>query len=170
MKQGKLSSKQHDTVITIRKKCKAAATAFPTTKIITESVLENYDVKGDAKTKQHTAQTIASQLMDKPEFKAALGFDSDEIKEYVANEILRNIRGENPLFPKDLAVYLDSLKLAFRASFAENTKIIQAADDQYKDKTDAEHEYFIEHSHWPETACEQATTCRVLRKEKEKVQ
>ena len=150
MSKTKLSPKQGDVVKVVGKMVKKAGMVSPTSEMVTEAHLAVYDITGDTDTKRrHIAQTIAGQNMRKPEFREAMGWEEPELRSYVANEILRNIRGENPLFGKDRDIYRDSLKLATRVCFPEKTEVRVSENDKYANKSLEELQFFSEHGHWP---------------------
>lgn len=93
---------------------------------------------------------VASNLKS-PRFTAALGFDCQEIKQYLGEKIIRNLRGENPIFQKDKDVYRDSLRIATRLTFEEKS-VVTVRDDNYAGRSDADLQYFTDHGHWREEA------------------
>lgn len=150
MKKAKLSPKQGDVVKVVGKMVKKAGMISPTNEMLTQAHLSVYDIKADSEKKaRHIAQTIALQNMKKPEFREAMGWEEPELKSYVANEILRNIRGENPLFGADRDVYRDSLKLATRVCFPEKKEVLVSEADKFADKSIEELEFYRDHGCFP---------------------
>ncbi|HKF05623.1 MAG TPA: hypothetical protein VKB49_25110 [Candidatus Sulfotelmatobacter sp.] len=91
----------------------------------------------------YVAKNLKSQ-----NFIAALGFDCQAIKQHLGDEILRNLRGENPIFEKNLDIYLDSLKIAARLAFEEKSTV--TIRDDYSGRSDEDLQYFIDHGKWRE--------------------
>jgi len=145
-----LTAKQAKTAKLIRKKAKASGMGVPTKEIITEAHAEVYDISAPTPQKaRHIAATIAGQNLKRPEFKAALGFDDIELQGYIGQELLRNLRGENPLFGKDRDVYRDSLKIAARLCWPESTRTIIESASEYSNRSLEELQYYIDHGEWP---------------------
>ena len=146
-----LTTKQARTAKLIRKKAKASGMGVPTKDIITEAHAEVYDISAPTPQKaRHIAATIAGQNLKRPEFKAALGFDDKEIQGFIGQELLRNLRGQNPLFGKDRDVYRDSLKIAARLCWPESTRTIIESGNEYSNRSLEELQYFVDHGKWPE--------------------
>jgi len=124
----------------------------PTKEIITEAHAEVDDISAPTPQKaRHIAATIAGQNLKRPEFKAALGFDDKEIQGFIGQELLRNLRGQNPLFGKDRDVYRDSLKIAARLCWPESTRTIIESANKYSNRSLEELQYYVDHGEWPTT-------------------
>jgi hypothetical protein len=146
-----LTDKQALAVKETRKRTKKAGLVFPTPGILTDAHLAVYDCNGDTqKERRHVASTIAGQNLDRPQFRKALGFEDSEVRSYIGEEILRNIRGENPLFGKNQDIYRDSLKLAARLAFPEKSVIVSDAKREFSEKTDQELMFFVKWGRWPQ--------------------
>jgi len=91
---------------------------------------------------------MSQRISRSQNFIAALGFDCQAIKQHLGDEILRNLRGENPIFEKNLDIYLDSLKIAARLAFEEKSTV--TIRDDYSGRSDEDLQYFIDHGKWRE--------------------
>ena len=54
----------------------------------------------------------------------------------------------NPIFEKNLDIYLDSLKIAARLAFEEKSTV--TIRDDYSGRSDEDLQYFIDHGKWRE--------------------
>jgi hypothetical protein len=104
------------------------------------SQLEGADAK--------TVSAYVSSNLASPVFWAAMGFDCSDMKQFLGEEILRNLKGKNEVFPKDKDLYRDSLKIASGLAFESKSRVTIEGD--YKHRSDAELEFFVRNGKWPE--------------------
>jgi hypothetical protein len=125
-----LTTKEAQFIKKVKAGTRAAGLSLPTTQIISEAVKDTYDVSG-AKDPDASARALAGQILERPRIKAALGFDSDAGRSWLSEEMERNLRGENPLFPGNLDIYRDTFKLAVRLAFAEKVAVTNTVAKDY---------------------------------------
>jgi hypothetical protein len=97
-----------------------------------------------------TVSAYVSHNLQSPVFWSAMGFDSNEIKQYLGDEILRNLRGDNPVFPRDKDVYRDSLKIAAGLAFETKTRV--TIEGELRGRSNSDLEFFANNGRWPEEA------------------
>ena len=80
-----------------------------------------------------------------------MGFESTDMRQWLGAEIVRNLQGENPAFPKDKDIYRDSLRIAARLTFEGPSDRDDGTNLDYRNRSDAELEFFIRHGRWPDS-------------------
>lgn len=95
-----------------------------------------------------TVSAYVSSNLASPTFWAAMGFDCADIKQFLGEEILRNIQGKNPVFDKDKDIYRDSLKIAANLAFESKSRVTIEGD--YRHRSDADLEFYIRNGKYPE--------------------
>ena len=144
-----LTPKQAKAAAGINKLMAEAGVPFPTADMVAAAHEAAYDIHP---TKEHSAREVAGTIgaanLKKPHFLAALGLDSRRVKEFVANEIVRNIEGTNPMFPRDKDVYLDSLKMAVRVTHGERLRVSNERDE-YANRSTEDLQFFVANNRWP---------------------
>jgi hypothetical protein len=143
-----LSTEQAVTALEVKRRMKAQKAETPLALPRAELVSahrEGYPQLAGADSR--TVAAYVNRNLRSPNFWAALGFNSNEIKRFLGEEVMRNLRGENELFPKDKNIYLDSLKIAARLAFEEKTRV--TVDVEMKDRSDEDLEFYIRNGRWP---------------------
>lgn len=138
-----LSTEQTETIRAFKQLAKGGSPINRET--LREAHREGYERLAGADTK--TVSSYVSQNLKSVEFIAALGFQCKKVETFVGHEILKNLAGENALFPHSIEVYRDSLKIAARLCFAYPR--VKKDDDDLADRSDEELKYFAANGEWP---------------------
>jgi len=146
-----LSDQQKVTAAAVKRRAEAMGLASPLMlprPEWTAAHFEGYPQLADADPK--TVSSYVSSNQRSVRFWQAMGFESADMRQWLGAEILRNLQGENPVFPKD--IYRDSLKIAARLTFEGQSDRDDGANLDYRSRSDAELEFFIRHGRWPDSA------------------
>jgi hypothetical protein len=144
-----LSTEQANTAIEVKRRMKAHKVETPFALARAELVAAHR--VGYPQLAGANSQTVAAYVnrnLTSPNFWAALGFTSNEIKQFLGEEVMRNLRGENEVFPRDKDLYRDSLKIAARLAFEKKTRA--TVDVDLRHRSDEDLEFYIRNGKWPE--------------------
>lgn len=100
-------------------------------------------------------QPLQVKNLKRPGFKAGLGFDDKEIQGFIGQELLRNLRGQNPIFGRDVMCTEICSKSQARLCFPESTRTITESGSEYADRSLEELQYFVAHGEWPKKKLDQ---------------
>ena len=117
------SDKQAVTAQIIKKAVKQGA---PLSRdLLLEAHVAGYDIepKGDKSARQ-IASSYVSRNLKSAEFLAEVGLESKHGKTFIDEVLVQNIKGENPLFPRDKDLHRDAVKIV--AGIAHETKHVHA--------------------------------------------
>ena len=146
-----ISKEQADTAAAVKDKMEARGVSSPLMlprNELAEAHRVGYPQLESAEDK--TVSAYVSNNLRSPTFWAAMGFDSVEIKQYLGEEVLRNLRGENKVFPLDKDIYRDSLKIAAGLAFESKSRV--TIDGDYRHRTDEDLAFFVKNGKWLEDA------------------